>query len=88
MCMYLETLQLIYLLVLTFFFTVFAIRRKLVIFRPFKATLRFAVSVSIFFPDKLSTSFDNEVDICLKLSLKFNFYVIVLPLSKYFLIGT
>ena len=37
--------------------------------------------------DKLSTSFGNEADINLKLSINFSLYVIVLPLSS-FLIGT
>ena len=38
--------------------------------------------------DKLSTRLDNEVDINLKLSINFNLYVIVLPLSSSLLIGT
>ena len=39
-------------------------------------------------PDKYLTSFDSEVDINLKLSINFSLYVIVLPLSSSFLIGT
>ena len=39
-------------------------------------------------PDKLSTRFDNELDINLKLSIKFILYVINLPLSSSFLNGT
>ena len=38
--------------------------------------------------DKLSTRLDSEVDINLKLSINFSLYVIVLPLSSSFLIGT
>ena len=38
--------------------------------------------------DKLSKRFYNELDINLKLSINFNFYVIVLALSSSFLIGT
>ena len=38
--------------------------------------------------DKLSTKRDSEVDINLKLSINFNLYVIVLPLSSFLLIGT
>ena len=38
--------------------------------------------------DKLSTRSDNEVDINLQLSINFNLYVVVLPLSCSFLIGT
>ena len=34
------------------------------------------------------TSFDNETDINLKLSINFSLYVAVLPLSSSFLIGT
>ena len=37
--------------------------------------------------DKLSTRFDNELDINLKLSINFILYVIDLPLSISFLIG-
>ena len=39
-------------------------------------------------PDKLSTRFDNEDDINLKLSINFIFYICILPLSSSFLIGT
>ena len=39
------------------------------------------------FSDKLSTRLDNKVDINIKLSINFNLYVIVLPLSSSFLIG-
>ena len=39
-------------------------------------------------PDVLSTSFDHEVDINLKLSINLSLYVIVLLLSHSFLIGT
>ena len=39
-------------------------------------------------PDKLSTRFDNEDDINLKLSINFIFYVFILPLSSSFLNGT
>ena len=38
--------------------------------------------------DKLSTRVDIELDINLKLSINFILYVIVLPLSSSFLIGT
>ena len=38
--------------------------------------------------DKLSTRFDSEVDVKLKLSINFSLYVIVLLLSSSFLIGT
>ena len=38
--------------------------------------------------DKLSRSLDNELDINLKLSISFNLYIIVLPFSSSFLIGT
>ena len=38
--------------------------------------------------DKLSARLDSEVDINLKLSINFSLYVIVLPLSSSFLIGT
>ena len=38
--------------------------------------------------DKYLTTFDSEVDINLKLSLKFSLYAIVLPLSSSSLIGT
>ena len=39
-------------------------------------------------PDMLSTGFDNEVEINLKLSINLSLCVIVLPSSHYFLIGT
>ena len=38
--------------------------------------------------NKLSARLDNELDINLKLSINFNLYVIVLPLSSSLLIGT
>ena len=38
--------------------------------------------------DKLSTRFDNELDINLKLSINVILYVTGLPLSSSFLIGT
>ena len=38
--------------------------------------------------DKLSTRLDNELDINLKLSINFVLYVIILPLSRFFLTGT
>ena len=38
--------------------------------------------------DKLLTRLDSEADINLKLSINFNLYVIVLPLSSSLLIGT
>ena len=38
--------------------------------------------------DKLSTRLDSEVDLNLKLSINFSFYVIALLLSSSFLIGT
>ena len=38
--------------------------------------------------DKLLTRFDNKLDINLKLSINFILYVVVLPLSSCFLIGT
>ena len=38
--------------------------------------------------DKLSTRLDNELDINLKLSINFSSYLIALPLSSSFLIGT
>ena len=38
--------------------------------------------------DKYLTSFDNEVDVNLNLSINFSLYVTVLPLSSSFLIGT
>ena len=38
--------------------------------------------------DKLLTRLDNEADINLKLSINFNLYVIVLPLSSALLSGT
>ena len=37
--------------------------------------------------DKLSTRFDNESCIDLQLSINFNLYIVVLPLSCSFLIG-
>ena len=45
-------------------------------------------SMLLNFPDILSTSSDNEVDINLKLSINLSLYVIVLLLSHSFLIGT
>ena len=39
-------------------------------------------------PDKLSTRLDSELDINLKLSINFSLYIVVLPLSCAFLIGT
>ena len=38
--------------------------------------------------DKLSTRLDNELDTNLKQSINFNLYMIVLPLSTFFLIIT
>ena len=40
------------------------------------------------FLDKLSTCSDNEAGINLKLPINLSFYVIVLPLSHFFLIDT
>ena len=45
-------------------------------------------SILLKFPDMLSTSFYNEVSINLKLSINFSLYVLVLPSSHFFLIGT
>ena len=44
-------------------------------------------SVLLNFPDMLSTSSDNEVDINLKLSINLSLYAIVLPSSRSFLTG-
>ena len=38
--------------------------------------------------DKCLASFDNEIDINLKLSINFFFYITAIPLSSSFLIGT
>ena len=40
------------------------------------------------FPDKLSTSSNNDVGMNLKLSINLSLYVIVLPSPHFFLIGT
>ena len=45
-------------------------------------------SILLKIPDVLSTSSDYEVGINLKLSINLSLYVIVLPLSYSFLIGT
>ena len=45
-------------------------------------------SILLKIPDVLSTSSDNEVFINLKLSINLSLYVIILPLSHSFLIGT
>ena len=45
-------------------------------------------SILLKIPDVLSTRFDNEPDINLKLSINLSLYVIVLPLLSSFLIGT
>ena len=45
-------------------------------------------SILLKIPDVLSTRFDNESDINLKLSINLSLYVIVLPLLSSFLIGT
>ena len=71
--MYLETIQLIHVLVLTIF--LFCFVSLLFSFATFTITY------------KLSTSFDNEIDINLRLSINSSFYVILLPLSSSFLIG-
>ena len=44
-------------------------------------SIHYLHSILLKIPDKLSTCSDNEVDINLKLSVNFSFYVIVLPLS-------
>ena len=71
--MYLETIQLIHVLVLTIFLFCFV-----------SLLFSFATFTIIY---KLSTSFDNEIDINLRLSINSSFYVILLPLSSSFLIG-
>ena len=38
--------------------------------------------------NKLSTRLDNELDLNIKLSINFILYIIVLPLSRSFLMGT
>ena len=45
-------------------------------------------SVLLKMPDVLSKSSHNQVGKNLKLSINLNLYVIILPLSHYFLIGT
>ena len=45
-------------------------------------------SILLKIPHVLSTKFDNEVDINLKLSINLILYVICLPLLSCFLIGT
>ena len=45
-------------------------------------------SILLKIQDVLSTCFDNEVGINLKLSINLRLYVVILPLSHSFLIGT
>ena len=48
----------------------------------------YALHSFLLISDKISTRLNNKVDIVLKLSIKFSFYLVVLQLSCSFLIGT
>ena len=85
---YLETFQLIHLLIFSIFLCIFCICRLIYYFLTQQNSINSVIfilsihdlhSMVLKILDILSTSSDNEVDINLKLSINLSLYIIVLP---------